>query len=156
MTKTCYTNGKSGTFYFGEKGRERVAVPYYSIVPENRKSILRIAEVDFTLFAWAMSMVKGEAIGIYDDIPDYDYEGWHRVLAEAEKIVSFKNFDELTKYLLTLKNSISGESELSVYVKNYGEEFWNQLEKYKRQLEEMKQWTELVLGKDEKIRVEGF
>lgn len=147
---------QSSTFYFGEKGRERIDSPYYTVIPENEKSRLRIEEDDFSLFTWAISMVNGKSVQIYDDIPDFDYERWYCVLAEAEKIVSFKTFDELFDYLITLKNEMSGDSELLHYINYYGAEFWDHLEKYRIQLEDMKEWTKLVLGKDEKMSVLGF
>lgn len=149
-------SSQSSTFYFGEKGKERVDVPYYTVMPENGKSKLRIGENDFKLFEWAMSMVNRELIGIYDDFPEYDYRGWNNVLEEAEKIVSFKLFDEMFDYLMTLKDKGTGKSILLYHINNFGAEFWDNLDKYKQQLKDMKAWTKLVLDKDKKMIVAGF
>jgi len=146
----------SSNFYFGEKGRDRVEVPYYSVMPEDEISKLRVGEDDFTLFEWALAMINGQLVGIYDDIPEYDYYEWNRVLDEAEKIVSFNSFDELFDYLMTLKDKSTGECELLYYVNRYGADFWKNIDEYKKQLDDMRRWTKLVLPKGKKMIVAGF
>ena len=143
------------SIFFAQEGKRVVGYPYYLIFPESEKSELLIAEEDFTLFGWALSMMVGKQIDVFGPILKFDYGEWKQVLEKARKMVSFETFDDLFDYLLELKDQNSGESVLLYYVNNCGADFWKNLQKYKLQLNDIEKWTQLVLDKNEKMIISG-
>lgn len=151
----------SGAFNFGKLGAEHTEEPYMTLVPGEKDTSLNIAVSDFALFRWGITHYKKEC---FDEYGEYEFNKteWKEILSEAEKLVSFDKFDDLFEYVTSIKiegYKIIGNDRYSVTLNemNYeGAEFWNHINRYRTQLEDMKAWSELVLSDSDKISIFGF
>lgn len=148
---------ETSTFFFGKKGAEYAKQPYMSLSSSGSESVLHIAEEDFCLFGWCISDLYER----FDEYGDYEYnfEQWSDLLGEAEKLLSFESFDLLFDYRLSLyrENEDNRRGNYFLGQMNYGGvEFWKNRQKYKQQLDDMKNWTELVLSNTDTLSISGF
>lgn len=80
----------------------------------------------------------------------------------AERILSFSSFDDLFDYITGIEiisYNILNDEEYSVMlnlINISGAEFWNNIGKYRTQLADMKNWTELVLSNSGSMKLFGF
>lgn len=132
-----------------------------TLVPGEKKTSLNIADFDFVLFKWSITHYLNEC---FDEYGEYEFSKtqWNAILAEAEKLVSFKSFDALFEYAASFKiysHRIIGGGRYSVTLNNMnccGAEFWKKIDNYKIQLKDMKAWTELVLYDNESMKLYGI
>lgn len=116
---------------------------------------------DFILFDWAISIYTKSG---FDEYGEYDFSctQWHEILEIARRIVSFDSFDDLFEFFAEIEitgyNIIGGDTYRIMLnsINCCGADFWNHLNRYKTQLNDMCKWTELVLSQNEKINIYGF
>ncbi len=144
---TCNFKATSPDIFFGEDGEEEVSVPYLTITPESRKTKLYISTYDFWLFEWSISITMHKW---FDECSAYSYnqKQWRQILDEAEKLLNFSTFDDLFDYM---------EKTIGIDDLNYrGVSFWNNRKKFQEQLDDIREWTKLVLNENEDMKVLGY
>lgn len=146
---------------FGKLGAEHTETPYISLVPGDKDTKLHISVEDFILFDWAISTYTSTKFDEYDDY-EFSYNQWSKILKIAGEIVSIDNFDDLFEFLTGIKITGRGRIDDDRYsfmlysVNCYGADFWKRHYKYETQLNDMIDWTEIVLSTNEKMSLCGF
>lgn len=152
---------ESSTFYFGKIGADHTGEPYMTLVPGSKETTLNISVADFLLFEWSISLYRNE---IFDEYGEYEFSSseWGEILSVAEKLLSFPTFDMLFEYMKDTNitgYSIIGGEKYNVMLNSInccGARFWKQHRRYEMQLQDMRNWTNHVLEKDEKMTIYGF
>lgn len=148
-------SASTSTIFFNQKGQEQVGNPHVCFIPEGTDSVMSIHEDDFTGLAWALSMVMGEQYDIYGEDLELSFHQWNQFLKEAEKILAYTSYRKLYKHLMTLKKKGSREPVLKWYVDNCGQEYWENREAFRKQINDLKIWSEEILKPDGKMVVMG-
>lgn len=145
---------ESSTFFFGEVGEAHTNTPFMTLTSEKNESKLYISEDDFFLFGLAITWVTEE---FFDEYGNYEFTAnqWSSVLSKAETILSFETFDDLFECLTNI--NIRANQHFILKILNCrGVELWKNREKHLVQLNDMKQWTKIVLSDDDIMNVYGF
>lgn len=145
---------KSPNVYFGAKSQTIIDVPYLTITTEDEKAELYIDENDYLLLGWAIEMQINDEFSEYEDY-EFSIEEWNGVLDYAQKIIDFKTFDDLFDYLIQFKNK-EGESRFLWALNNIGKFYWDTRMKYFGQLEDIKEWSKLIMKDNTTFKVIGF
>ncbi len=147
----------SSTLFFGRCGADHCDEPFMTLSPSNSNSRLHISVDDFTLLGWSI----GDLFEWFDEYGHYEYSylQWATILDEAEKLLSFSSFDSLFDYRTNLKVRAEDKHRGNYFLNemNYqGRSFWIRREKFQKQLQEMRDWTSLVLEDNDSISIYGF
>ena len=145
------------TLFFGRCGADHCDEPYMTLSPSNSNSRLHISVDDFTLLGWSI----GDLFEWFDEYGHYEYSyfQWTAILDEAEKLLSFSSFDSLFDYRTSLEVRAEDKHRGNYFLNemNYqGRSFWISRKKFQKQLQEMRDWTSLVLGENDSISIYGF
>ena len=144
----------SGESIFSHDKNGKVAAAYEALTKEvteieerakNRSGPDRVGD----LFEWF------DEYGHYK----YSYLQWISILDEAEKLLSFSSFDALFDYRTSFEVRAEDKCRGNYFLNemNYqGRSFWIEREKYQKQLQEMREWTALVLRENDSISIYGF
>ena len=147
---------RTGTFFFGHKGTERVDHPYISLSPKGKRSMLSIGYFDFDFFKLVLSWQIKEPYVEYDNY-EFTADQWREILKKAELILSFDSFDDLFDCLTrTEVYNRYGTNMFLVLLNCGGAKLWKQREKYRTQLQDLKEWTNLVLTDSDSMEIQGF
>ncbi|MBQ9881216.1 MAG: hypothetical protein IJM42_01190 [Synergistes sp.] len=152
---------RSPSLFFGETGRRHAAEPYITLSPGEGKTHLYISCCkDFLLLDQSIACLSRESFDRYKKY-ELSFLQWKKVLDIAEKIVSFTSFDDLFDYLagfgIICKSRCGVENNpFPERLNSNGAELWNDREKYVTQLEDIREWTKLVLSENESMMVYGF
>ncbi len=145
------------TLFFGSCGADHCDEPFMTLSPSNSNSRLHISVDDFTLLGWSI----GDLFEWFDEYGHYEYSylQWTAILDEAEKLLSFSSFDSLFDYRTSLEVRAEDEHRGNYFLNemNYqGRSFWISRKKFQKQLQEMRDWTSLVLEENDSISIYGF
>ena len=152
---------RSSSLFFGDTGRRHAAEPYITLSPGEGKTHLHIPYgKDFLLLDQSMACLSRESFDRYKKY-ELSFLQWKEVLDIAEKIVSFTSFDDLFDYLagfgIICKSPCGfGNPPFSERLNSNGADLWNDREKYVIQLEDIREWSKLVLSENESMMVYGF
>lgn len=106
-----------------------------------------------------------------DCIEECAYNFWDKLEEdERQKCSEYENIDPSTEiyryaeidepFLIGFEDGdsfeIDAHQEPEFRINYCGADFWNHLNRYKTQLDDMCKWTELVLSQNEKINIYGF
>ena len=149
--------GKSATFFFGKKGSKYCPDPFMTLSTESSESRLHIYVDDFILFAWSM----GDLYEWFDEYGEfnYTYNQWQRLLSEAEKLLSFTTFDELFSYRTGINKPNPDDQRGNYFLSELnisGARFWKNRNVYRTQLEEIREWTSIVMKPNDTMSICGF
>ena len=107
------------------------------------------------LFDLAMTINLNKMCDIYEDY-DLSKKDWHTVLKNAEMLLDFETFDEFFDYLMGINKSLEGTGDLLYYLNNRGAEFWQKRDLHKRELQDLRKWSKIVVSEKESVLVIGF
>lgn len=133
---------------FGMKGKWYAGVPYFRIMPEDKRSVLVFSYKHVDLFEFAISKSTGK---IFDENEFYDFRKseWEDILGKATEILDHNSFDALLDYLTSIKlDRPKSEQMIAKWAKNSAGHLWVQKNEYKTQLEDIKKWTALYTRPD--------
>lgn len=156
IDEECGFKSNSGTLFFGNKGAEHVDHPYITLEPEGKRFSAHITYTDFLLLELAITWLIKEPFDEYEDY-DFSADQWEQVLQEADRILSYESFDDLFDYLTDLdaKDHSGGHGFLAL-LNAYGARFWKRREIYRTQMDDVQNWTKLVMLGSETMKVRGF
>ena len=143
-------------FYYGEEGQKRIGYPYIALYTECKDNGLFISPFDFKLFDWSIASYTNR---FYDENADYEFtfKEWNEILSIAKTIVSFTEYKELYEYIRDLKiRNIRGICHSVDDVDKVCKRFWDDINRYKNQLENMEKWSSRLLTESDKMIVLGF
>lgn len=157
IDKVSGFESNGSTLFFGSCGADHCDEPFMTLSPSNSNSRLHISVDDFTLLGWSI----GDLFEWFDEYGHYEYSylQWTAILDEAEKLLSFTTFDALFDYRTSLEVRAEDKHRGNYYLNemNYqGRSFWIRREKFQKQLQEMRDWTSLVLKENDSISIYGF
>lgn len=147
-------------FFFGKLGARHTERPYITLMPGDKDITLNIAVDDFLLFDWSITNYMKKQFNGYENHV-FTKKQWEKILEEAEKLFSFPTFDDLFEYMcgLTFKGSgLFGKRKRHIALDNInqrGLEFWNDIDKYRNHLQDMREWSELTLSASDKMLIRG-
>ena len=147
---------ESPTFFFGSIGSKHAGSPYMTLAPDEKESSLHISYTDFLLFEWAITWQTKD---FFDEYGEYEFNAnqWESILKESGIILSYNSFDDLYDYLTghEIKHH-SGANVFRGLLNANGAKFWKYKDKYRIQLNDMREWTKLVLANGETMKIYGF
>ncbi|MBQ2245593.1 MAG: hypothetical protein II324_00925 [Selenomonadales bacterium] len=144
---------ESDAVFFNEKGVEYIGGGYLTFVSSGWKEAkLYISEDDVVLIDWCVSLKINEWFDEYSAY-HFSYEEWDKVLAEADEIFAAKSFDDLFDMLIARQ----GGNEYMMKKLNFdGADFWKNKERYRRQIEDLRKWSKIVLKRGNTMNIYGY
>lgn len=144
---------ESDAVFFNEKGVEYIGGGYLTFVSSGWKEAkLYISEDDVVLIDWCVSLKINEWFDEYSAY-QFSYEEWDKVLAEADEIFAAKSFDDLFDMLIARQ----GGNEYMMKKLNFdGADFWKNKERYRRQIEDLRKWSKIVLKRGNTMNIYGY
>ena len=147
---------ESASLFFGRKGADHADTPFMSISSDSSAAVLHIPVDEFDLLGWCFAKATN---AFFDEYGEYHftYEQWHAILDEAKYILNIPTFDELFDYVVgwNIRNR-PGQNYMLILMNSSGAEYWNNKDRYRIQLEDVRNWTALVLNPDDKMNIYGF
>ena len=112
------------------------------------------------LHAWRIPQRSGNCsiVSIWlDGEYRFTYEQWHAILDEAKYILNTPAFDELFDYVVgwNIRNR-PGRNDMLILMNSSGAEYWNNKDRHRIQLEDVMNWTSLVMNADDNMNIYGF
>lgn len=147
---------EGSTIFFGEVGARHVDSPYITLASGDNGAELYITYTDFFLFELSITWLTKE---LFDEYGEYEFSAsqWEAILEEAERIVSYLSFDDLFDDLTGYDSQfISGENVFQGLLNGKGANYWKNMDKYRIQLKDMREWTRRVLTEKDSMRIIGF
>mgnify|MGYP004699178847 FL=1 len=168
LEKTNFSNGKDGFKDYTFSAQEWSAPTMVSVAEIKE----RLAS--FNLVGRKIERMKmiGLAYNLRRDcIEECAYNFWDKLEEdERQKCSEYENIDPSTEiyryaeidepFLIGFEDGdsfeIDAHQEPEFRINHCGADFWNHLNRYKTQLNDMCKWTELVPSQNEKINIYGF
>ncbi len=148
---------ESTTVFFGEQGRKWVDGDTISFIPEDGRSRLMIQSDDFHLLYWALSW---QVRDWFDEMDDYvfPWEEWQEILNKADRLAAFETFDELFDFLTGLGITYGHGEDVFLYTLTNacGREYWENRREIRKQVRNLRRWTEMVVPKGMNMLVHGY
>lgn len=155
--ETVGFKAESPTLFFGKKGADHTCDPFMTLSSTgNKATSLHISVDDFLLLSWCLTYITGDC---FDEYGEYRFtrEQWNEILCEAEKILAFESFDDLFDYTVDWKiNYCPGNNCMLVNMNCSGADYWEHRDKYRKQIKDIREWSELVLNSGDMMDVYGF
>lgn len=145
---------ESPTIY-ADKYVNKAEIVYMLIVCGNHSLSISVENDDFTLLGWSLAFILNDRFDEYDSY-FLSSKDWLRVLNQSEKILNFDDFDELFDYFRAWKTNNVYVDYMIYNLNHSGEYFWHHKNKYKKQIADLKKWSELVLKDCDEIKIIGF
>ena len=149
----------TSTFFFGERGRKRVEVEYLTLSTERSQNALYIWWEDFLPIDYSIIIHTNDWFDIYGEY-SFDKQEWDKILETSEKLLSFDTYEELRSYLIGLEiRDGRGKNSTNILewrFNNDGRRFWNMRGVFTNQLEDMREWSGLVMSEDGHMEIRGF
>jgi hypothetical protein len=145
---------ESATLFFGKIGADP---PYMTLSSDgNRESKLGISVNDFLLLNWCITHAVNDWFDEYGEY-HFSHKDWFQILDEAVRLLSFENFDALFDNLVGWNILYdSGDNGMLSNLNYFGAVFWNEREKYRTQINDLREWSSLVLNADDTMDIYGF
>ena len=111
-------------------------------------SMLRI----FLFLDWSISLAIGSCFNEYGEY-HFSHKEWHDLLNEAWRILVVDDFDALFDELIERQ----GKGNYMMWKLNsQGAYFWKERDKYRTQIKDIREWSNLVLGFNDTMDIYGF
>lgn len=144
---------ESHMLFFGWKGAEHTDTPYMTLSSTgNKDSCLHISVTDFLMLDWCFSLTLGTWFDEYGEY-HFSHKEWHDLLNEADRILSVDDFDALFDEFIERQ----GKGNFMIWKLNScGVAFWKSRDVYRKQIKDIREWTDLVLGPNDTMDIYGF
>lgn len=147
---------ESSSLFFGRKGADHADTPFMSFSSDSSASVLHIPVDQFDLLNWCFAKTTHD---IFDEYGEYHftYEQWQSILSEAKYILDIPTFDELFDYVVSwnIRNR-PGHNYMLILMNCSGAAYWKKREFYRTQLEDIINWSSVVMNPKDKMNVYGF
>lgn len=144
---------ESHMLFFGRKGAEHTETPYMTLSSSGKdNSCIHVYVEDFLILDWSISLAIG---GRFDEYGEYHFshKEWNDLLDEAWRILATDSFDELFDELIDRQ----GKGNYMMWKLNSrGVSFWKERDKYRTQIKDIREWSNLVLGPNDTMDIYGF
>lgn len=153
VDKVTGFEAESSMVFFNEKGKEYADGIYLTFVSSRwQEAELYISEDNIILIDWCVSL---KIDGWFDEYSAYhfSYEEWEKVLAEADGILTAGSFDELFDMLIARQG---GKEYMMTNLNFHGADFWKNRERYRRQFEDLRRWSKIVLKRGDIMNIYGY
>lgn len=151
--ETTGFEAKSDTLFFGQKGAEYVRQPYMTLTAGHcANSAIRLSVSDFPVLGWCISLATGSW---FDKYREYHFSRakWNRILHKASRLLSAERFDVMFDALIAQQDK---EAYMISKLDSSGATIWNDREKYKTQIADLRRWSQLVLKPHDTMDIYGF
>ncbi len=144
---------ESHMLFFGRKGAAHTDTPYMTLSSTgNKDSCLYISVMDFLMIDWCISLTLGTWFDEYGEY-HFSHKAWHDLLHEADRMLSFDDFDALFDELIERQGN--GNCMISK-INSRGASFWKKRNVYRKQIKDIRQWSDLVLQPNDTMDIYGF
>lgn len=141
---------ESWTLFFDRKGVEHTETPYMTLSSSgNKKSYLHISVSDFLIMDWCISLFIKDWFDKYGKY-HFDPTEWSRILDDAERLLSMESFDTLFDELVRRQGN---ETYMMRKLNAQGAKLWKDKSLYQIQIRDLRKWSELVLGPNDKMNI---
>ena len=101
---------------------------------------------------WCISFAIGSWFDEYGEY-HFSHKEWNDLLDEAWRILSADDFDNLFDELIERQ----GKGNYMMWKLNTrGASFWKERDKYRTQIRDIREWSNLVLGPNDTMDIYGF
>lgn len=144
---------ESHMLFFGWKGADHTHQPYMTLSSSgNKDSCLHISVTDFLMLDWCISLALENWFDEYGEY-HFNHKEWYDLLDEACRILSADDFDALFDEFIKRQ----GEGNFMIWKLNSrGASFWKERNKYRTQIKDIREWSDLVLGLNDTMDIYGF
>lgn len=144
---------ESHMLFFGRKGAAYAETPYMTIYSSSKDtSRLHVYVEDFLVLDWSISLAIGSCFNEYGEY-HFSHKEWHDLLNEAWRILVVDDFDALFDELIERQ----GKGNYMMWKLNsQGAYFWKERDKYRTQIKDIREWSNLVLGFNDTMDIYGF
>ena len=144
---------KSHMLFFGRKGAEHTEEPYMTLSSSGKdNSCLHISVEDFLILDWCISLAIGSWFDEYGEY-HFSHKEWYDLLDEANRLLSVERFDTLFDELVERQ----GKGNYMMWKLNSrGAAFWKERDKYRTQIKDIREWSDLVLNSNNTMDIYGF
>lgn len=141
---------ESWTLFFDRKGVEHTETSYMTLSSSgNKKSYLHISVSDFLIMDWCISLFIKDWFDKYGKY-HFDPTEWSRILDDAERLLSMESFDTLFDELVRRQGN---ETYMMQKLNAQGAKLWKDKSLYQIQIRDLRKWSELVLGPNDKMNI---
>ena len=151
--ETTGFEAESHMLFFGRKGAKHTEAPYMTLSSSGKdNACLHISVEDFLMLDWSISLAIGSWFDEYGEY-HFSHNEWYDLLDEAWRILSADDFDTLFDELIERQ----GKGNYMMWKLNsYGASFWKDRDKYRTQIKDIREWSDLVLGPNDTMHIYGF
>ena len=144
---------ESHMLFFGRKGAAYTDTPYMTLSSSGKgDSCLHVYVEDFLILDWSISLAIGSWFDEYGEY-HFSHKEWNDLLDEAWRILAADSFDELFDELIDRQ----GKGNYMMWKLNSrGASFWKERDKYRTQIKDIREWSDLVLGPNDMMDIYGF
>ena len=147
----------SPSLFFGSDGVLSVPLPSMTLFTDcHDRSILSIHLDEFMFLNWCIARITHT---ILDDMENHRFSAaqWRQILAEGDVLLAMTDYEAFYAYLVDcVDHSYHDRNDMLVQLNTHGEAFWNARDVYRLQLQELRQWSNLVLEADDTMNIHGF
>ena len=139
--------------FFGRKGAAYTDTPYMTLSSSGKgDSCLHVYVEDFLILDWSISLAIGSWFDEYGEY-HFSHKEWNDLLDEAWRILAADSFDELFDELIDRQ----GKGNYMMWKLNSrSASFWKERDKYRTQIKDIREWSDLVLGPNDMMDIYGF
>ena len=144
---------ESHMLFFGRKGAAYTDTPYMTLSSSGKgDSCLHVYVEDFLILDWSISLAIGSWFDEYGEY-HFSHKEWNDLIDEAWRILAADSFDELFDELIDRQ----GKGNYMMWKLNSrGASFWKERDKYRTQIKDIREWSDLVLGPNDMMDIYGF
>lgn len=148
-----YSKSNQDMLFFGRKGAAYTDTPYMTLSSSGKgDSCLHVYVEDFLILDWSISLAIGSWFDEYGEY-HFSHKEWNDLLDEAWRILAADSFDELFDELIDRQ----GKGNYMMWKLNSrGASFWKERDKYRTQIKDIREWSDLVLGPNDMMDIYGF
>ena len=115
-------------------------------------SCIHVYVEDFLVLDWCISLAVGNWFDEYGEY-HFSYKEWHDLLDEADRLLSVESFDTLFDELIERQGD---DNYMMWKLNSRGASFCKDRDKYRTQIKDIREWSDLVLGSSDTMNIYGF
>ena len=143
--------------FFGDKGAQRVEQTFMTFHPQHHETVLHICVFDFKPFDLAISCWSNNC---FDEFGRYEFsqKEWLKMLEICDNVLGCDSLEELAAYITKQEFFIGkrGNEAIQSYMRNEAKDLLDNEAEYRKRLENVMEWSRLVLGTDDTMFLYGF
>lgn len=101
---------------------------------------------------WCISLAIGNWFDEYGEY-HFSYKEWQDLLDEADRLLSVESFDTLFDEFIERQGN---DNYMMWKLNSRGASFWKERDKYRTQIKDIREWSDLVLGSNNTMNIYGF